>query len=117
MNTSDLMRTARFYPYRKGLGPTFTLKLYYLGTERIGYTLAMREHRKTSILFEGSDFRPSPLHSVDGNEAVNSLMMFLTLRPGDTDAEYFENYTNEQREYCEQYAEALSLEVMNRFGE
>ncbi len=110
MDKSDCMKTARFRPYRKGCGPTFTLRLYYLGGERIGYTLAQHDHSKTAILFEGSDFRPSPLHSIDGDESVASLMNFLTLRKGDTDAEYFDNYTPAQIEFTEQHAEALSME-------
>jgi hypothetical protein len=111
------MRTVRFFPYRKGMGPTFTLKLYYLGTERIGYILTMREHRKTVTVFEGSDFRPSPMHSIDGDDAVKALMSFLTLRPGDTDADYFDSYTPEQLEYCSMHAETLNGEVYSRFGE
>ena len=131
MNTSDCMRTVRFTPYRKGMGPTFTLKLFYLGLDKIGYRLTMREHynsiggrilkhwhaKPETILFEGSDFRPSPLHSVDGDQTVKTLMTFLTLRPGDTDTEYFADYTETQKDYCSQHAETLSCEVMNRFGE
>ena len=131
MNTSDCMRTIRLTPYRKGMGPTFTLKLFYLGLERIGYRLTSREHynsidgrilkhwhaRPEVTLFEGEDFRPSPLHSVDGDETVKALMTFLTLRPGDTDQEYFDNYTPEQLDYCSQHAESLSCEIYSRFGE
>jgi hypothetical protein len=116
-DTSDCMRTVRFFPYRKGMGPIFTLRLYYLGGERIGYTLTMREHRKTVTVFAGSDFRPSPMHTVDGDDAVKSLMGFLTLRPGDTDEDYFDSYTPVQLEYCSAHAEALSGEVESRFGE
>ena len=130
MNTSDCMRTVRFSPYRKGYGPTFTLKLFYLGLDRIGYQLWMHAHYskdtdqftakarvKTSLLFDGEDFRPSPIHSVDGDAAVKSLMTFLTLRPGGTDPDYFAEYTEAQKDYCSAHAETLSYEVMNRFGE
>jgi len=116
MNTSDCMRTVRFFPYLKGMGPTFTLKLFYLGIERIGYRLTQRDHRHTVTLFEGEDFRPSPLHAHDSYEAVKALMAFLTLRHGDTDLEYFANYTPEQLDYCSLHAESLSCEVGNRFG-
>jgi len=44
-------------------------------------------------------------------------MSFLTLRPGDTDDEYFAAYTEAQRAYCGQHAEALHCEVLARFGE
>ena len=117
MAFDDCMRTTRFQPYLHGKGPTFTLKLYYIGRpdERIGYRLTQREHGKTSLLFEGEDFRCSPLHGHDSDEAVRALMTFLTLRPGDTDREYFDKYTPEQLEYCSEHAEALAGEVENRF--
>jgi hypothetical protein len=114
---ADKMRTVRFHPYRKGCGPTFTLNLFYLGHDRIGYELRMRENGISSLLFSGSDFRPSPMHSVDGDDAVKSLMGFLTLRPGDTDADYFADYTEEQMAFCQQHGEYLSFEVLQRFGE
>jgi hypothetical protein len=117
MNTSDCMRTVRFFPYRQGMGPTFTLKLYCIGLERIGYVLTMREHRKTVTLFAGEDFRPSPMHSIDGDDAVKALMGFLTMREGDTDDEYFADYTPQQLDYCSSHAERLSCEVYSRFGE
>jgi hypothetical protein len=120
MNNSNCTRTVHFKPYRKGCGPVFTLKLFYLGLERIGYQLTMREQYNAiggRILFEGSDFRPSPLHSIDGNEAVKAILCFLTCRPGDTDREYFADYTPAQLDYCSSHAEALSCEVMHRFGE
>lgn len=113
----DKMRTVRFRPYRQGMGPTFTLNLYYLGHERIGYELRQRENGISKLIFSGDDFRPSPMHSVDGDDAVAALMNFLTLRPGDTDSEYFESYTAEQMEFAQAHGETLSFEVMQRFGE
>jgi hypothetical protein len=112
------MRTVRFFPYRKGEGPIFTLKLYSLGQSdnHLGYKLTMKEHRVTTLLFEGEDFRCSPLHAQDSDDCIKSLMTFLTLRPGDTDAEYFARYTKIQRDYCAQHAEYLSFEVYRRFG-
>jgi hypothetical protein len=47
------------------------------------------------VLFEGSDYRPSPLHRTTEERAL-CLLAFLTLQPGDTDEEYFENYTPAQ---------------------
>jgi hypothetical protein len=110
--------------------------MYYLGGQYVGYKLTMREHYNSTcsaksgvrhlakwyahpevVLFEGEDFRCSPLHGQDSDEAVKSLMNFLTCRPGDTDAEYFAKYTELQLDYCSQHAEVLSCEVSNRFGE
>ncbi len=170
----DILRTVRFSPYRKGMGPTFTLKTWdtgrtdSYGKSRIGYRLTMRGtcghaesakttcgrcHRSwcddcypapsamchwcngnynnvtgkcnatkwgkplTTVLFEGEDFCCAPSYAIDGDQCIASLMGFLTLRPGDTDREYFADYTPEQLEYCSHHAESLSCEVMNRFGE
>jgi len=67
-------------------------------SECIGYTLRQHDHRKTTVIFEGRDFRPSPLHAWDSDATVAAIMGFLTLRLGDTDREYFENYSAEQIE-------------------
>jgi hypothetical protein len=115
---SSLMRTCRFSPWRKGSGPRFILKLFDLGrgrVDRIGYELKMKFGDRTVVLFAGDDFRPSPLHAIDSDETVVGLMSFLTLQKGDTDAEYFRNYTPAQLEFSEQYAEALGCEVLARF--
>ncbi len=124
--TRDMLRTVIFKPYRKDMGPTFRLKVWdtnstgYGDKSILGYRLEMRGHnlpRGGVVLFEGEDFGCSPMHSIDGNETIKGIMCFLTLQPGDTDAEYFESYTQEQLDYCSQHAEALDSEVMHRFGE
>ena len=80
----------------------FTLRLYdtgqidSLGKSVLGYQL--KDGRK--IIFEGADFRCSPLHAVDSLATVYSLLSFLTLKPGDTDAEYFDTYTPTQMLWC-----------------
>lgn len=52
--------------------------------------------RAGCLLFAGDDFCPSPLHADDSDATLRGLLGFLTLRPGDTDAEYFANYTPAQ---------------------
>lgn len=120
--TYDIIRRTILRPYRKGIGPTFTLTIYGPGHMRgnrwnLDYRLTQRDGRKSVTLFEGSDFCPSPLHAWDSDDTVASLLSFLTLRPGDTDAEYFDGYTDAQRDFCAKHAEALSCEVIGRFGE
>lgn len=118
------LRAVVFSPYRKGKGPTFRLSTFDTGRRDgrgqtiISYRLqecGAGFERKT--LFLGEDFAGSPLHADDSDETMRSLMTFLTLRPGDTDAEYFANYTDSQRAFCEAHAEALSAEVEARFGD
>jgi hypothetical protein len=131
-NTAEnTLRVLRFRPYRKDAGPVFKLTTWdtgrtgFGGKYLIGYRLSIGEKRHQNVLgnpavwtvlFEGEDFGCSPMHAIDSDEACAGIMAFLTLRPGDTDAEYFESYTPEQLEYCSQHAEALASEVENRFG-
>ena len=135
----QLIRVVKFSPYGRGRAkyagyPTFTLYLWDSnerdtdGKHRLAYEL--REHgraygkantrlkrRDTTVVFKGDDFRCSPLHAVDSDETVKALMGFLTLRPGDTDKEYFDGYTLEQMNFALEHGEALSMEVYSRFGE
>lgn len=124
MRDPNVCRVVRFTPYLKGKGPTFTLTLWDsfhgwapTGQEYMRYRLTMSEGGKRTVLFEGTDYGRAPSDASDSDGAVQGIMCFLTLRPGDTDAEYFDNYTEAQRAYCEAHAEALSCEVLNRFGE
>jgi hypothetical protein len=64
---------------------------------------------KGTVLFEGSDYSPSPMTAIDSDEAVRGLLGFLTLKPGDTDDGYFEKYTDEQKSFADSSAEGLSL--------
>lgn len=60
------------------------------------------------VLFEAEDFHASPLYPIDGDETVRALLGFLTLKPGDTDREYFEKYTPSQMAFAEGDAEYLA---------
>lgn len=55
-------------------------------------------------LFEGNSFRASPLHSQHPTDklvkrSVNDLLGFLTLREGDIEQDYFDDYSAEQLEF------------------
>ncbi len=116
-------RRIRFQPWRKGMGPTFTLTTWddvgydHRGAVRLRYRLTMRENGKSVVLFEAADFCASPGEASDSDSAHAGLMSFLTLRPGDTDAEYFENYTDAQKAYCAAHAEYLSVTASDKLGE
>lgn len=128
MTQRDILRTVRFRPYRKGAGPVFKLVVWDTfgtihGKSRLGYRLVMQDYFPDGrrmhpwTIFEGEDFGCSPMHAIDSDETIKAIMGFLTLRPGDTDPDYFADYTPEQLDYCAQHAEALACEVMARFGE
>jgi len=118
----DMLRKVIFRPYRKGMGPSFTLTMWDTGKRThdhrdvIGYKLTSSVKSEGTI-FHAEDFHPAPHIAVDSDHAVESLMSFLTLRPGDTDEEYFERYTPKQMHFAETHAEALGMEVDNRYND
>lgn len=124
MSDLSLLRVVRFQPYRRGMGPVFTLTMRDAGTTdsrgvtTIAYKLTQRDpgSKRAQVIFEAADYHGSPMHADDSDDNVHGLMGFLTLRPGDTDADYFDGYTDAQRAYCSAHAEALSCEVDNRFA-
>jgi hypothetical protein len=125
MTKENVVRRVIFSPYRKGCGPKFKLVVWdtyrtTYGKSELGYRLTMyggpEENFCNNVLFEGDDFGSSPLHAIDSDQTVAGIMGFLTLRPGDTDREYFKDYTPEQLDYCANHAEALACEVERRFG-
>jgi hypothetical protein len=62
------------------------------------------------IVFEGTGYRPSPLHAIDSDESVAGILSFLSLGEGDTDSEYFDNYTETQLTWRDsQRREELSM--------
>lgn len=118
----DKLRRVILRPYAKGQGPVFVLTTYdtgktdWRGQTKIAYLLTQREEHRSTKLFEGDDFAGSPLHADDSDASIACLLGFLTLKPGDTDADYFNEYSEAQRAYCDAHAEALSAEVDRRFG-
>jgi hypothetical protein len=120
----EQIRRVIFTPYRGPASkdyPAFTLTMY--ATDRfdgrngyyIAYKLTATQHARP--IFEGEDFSCSPMDAIDSDASVRALMGFLTLRPGDTDEEYFERYTPEQLAFAETHAESLDAEVHARFGD
>lgn len=79
--------------------------LRYQGTERLYYELWYNGKK----LFEGNDYRPSPLHNIDDLESVIGGLSFLTLQEGAVDSDYFKNYTPEQIEF----RDSLGCESLN----
>lgn len=119
------LRTVILRPFGKE-GPSYTLRTWdsgkrdWRGQTKIGYLFTRRAKvgRKTIVtpLFGGDDFTGSPMHADDSDETMKALLIFLTLKPGDTDREYFKDYTPEQMDFAQGEAEAVMMEVYNRFG-
>ncbi len=65
------------------------------------HILAYRFWDGEALIFEGADYGCSPMHAIDSDGAVAGLLAFLSLKPGDTDSEYFEDYSPEQMAWCQ----------------
>ena len=120
---SNVSRACQFSPYRYGCGPHFDLLLWDTGKrDGEGRTFLRYEFRMLGagdsvLLFEGEDFNVSLCHAIDSDATVAALMSFLTLQPGDTDADYFEDYTAAQRAFCDKHAEDLWMEIERCYAE
>lgn len=108
--TTEQLRKVTMRPY-VDQSVAFTLETFDTGkVDRMGkYVIAYRFSQGDKVLFEGDDFHCSPMYTIDSGESLRSLLGFLTLRPGDTDEEYFKNYTQEQLDFANEHAEILSL--------
>lgn len=51
------------------------------------------------LIFRGTDYSPSPMHCIDGDLSVAGLLAFLSVGKGDTDSDYFREYTRAQIEW------------------
>jgi hypothetical protein len=76
----------------------FTVDLWDTGrTDGYGKTILRYALADAGVLiFEGEDLHCSPMHATDSDASVGALLSFLSLQPGDTDAEYFDGYTAAQ---------------------
>lgn len=94
-------------------GP-FKLDLFDTGEvdDRGASRLAYMFYCEGKLIFQGEDYHCSPLASVDGDRSVSGLLTFLSLKPGDTDREYFQDYTEEQMDFAREHGEELSLYAM-----
>lgn len=117
----DKIRTCFFRPYRARY-PFFRLDVFdtfsvdQCGKSVLAYSLKIITGKgRSTVIFEGRDFHCSPMHGIDSDACMASLMHFLTLRPGDTDVEHFADYTAEQLAYVSEHAESLSACVEYRF--
>jgi hypothetical protein len=79
----------------------FTLRVFDTGDmsegkHRLAYVFSDGEHPDGQQLFSGSNFYASPLHAIDSDEALASILSFIALGEGDTDSDYFNDYTDKQ---------------------
>jgi hypothetical protein len=86
--------TAPADAYRLELYTTYQIDEY--GKEILAYQFFHND----VVVFEGADFHCPQWTPIDGDQTVASLLAFLSLKPGDTDPEYFAGYTPEQMAFA-----------------
>lgn len=58
-----------------------------------------------------------PAHQcIDGKEAKECALSLFALKPGDTDEEFFAEYTPEQLAFVENHGETISMIAEDRYG-
>lgn len=62
------------------------------------------------LVFHGSDINHPMCALIDSDEMLRNVLGWLTLRPGDTDSDFFENYTPSQLKWVES-AECEELQL------
>jgi hypothetical protein len=112
----ERLRFVRIAPYREGAGPRFYLSTWDTNTTDNGSHNVIG-HRLTdetgTTIFTGECMGVSPMTAIDSDEALRSVITFLSLRPGDTDEEYFADYTDEQMSFAESHGEYVGLYADN----
>jgi hypothetical protein len=75
--------------------------------------------KQSSVVFnKGDTWCGIPSHqSIDGDNAKECVTSLFTMKPGDTDDDYFAAYTPEQLEWVEANAEELGMLKEERYGE
>lgn len=90
-----------------------TLDVQPMGRNReyLGYCL---QHGATE-LFSGSDYGCAPHHAIDSDITLLTLLSFLCMKPGGTDLDYFNGYSETQLMFCQDYADDLMYTAAARF--
>lgn len=83
--------------------------IFYTGGDNVRYSFWWNDVE----IFNLKDYKPSILHGIDSLDCMSQLLGALTLREGDTDKDYFKNYTLLQTEWsnsteCENLKEYIN---------
>ena len=89
------MKIYKFIGYKLSLQSTCIRDEY--DHTKVKYTF---KSPNNEILFEGNDFGCPSQIKPESKESAIQLLGFLTLKPGDTDSDYFDNYTEAQLNFC-----------------
>lgn len=86
------------------------------GRPTVAYTFE-RLTPNQCVLFKNNDYSPSPKWDLLDDESVYDLMSFLTLKDGDTDPEYFKDYTVVQLFFRDVEAAYLNIVIEDLYNQ
>lgn len=69
------------------------------------------------IIFSSLKGSFSPCFSVDGDDAKRHILQHIAMKPGDTDAEFFADYTKEQLDFVKLNSDDIYMTSIERYGE
>lgn len=95
----------------------YTLDIYDVDDEKDRTRVGYRFFYDDELIFEGDNYRISVFDKKDDDATIATLLSFLSLRKGDTNKEYFDNYTEKQLAFSEEHGEELSIIIYDQFGE
>ena len=78
-------------------------------SDRPRYVYAVTEYGQNDPIFSGAMEGPAWGTWPEVEEMAFSVLSWVTTRPGDTDAEFFEGYTEDQLAWVDEHAEALAM--------
>jgi hypothetical protein len=79
------------------------------GHVELAYRLCVADGARWVLVFSGEGFGAPPAHDLDSDAVLAAIVGFFSLRPGDTDADYFDRYTRSQLAFAEECGEELAL--------
>lgn len=77
-----------------------------------------RADGSSEVVWEpGQSWLGIPGHqTIDGEDAREGVLHSLSMKPGDTDADFFEGWTDAQRAFGEAYGETIAMISEERYG-
>lgn len=70
-----------------------------------------------NIIFTNMVGSFSPCHACDGDDAKRHVLSHLAMKPGDTDKEFFEDYSPEQLDFVNAYGEEITMLSWDRYSQ
>jgi len=110
-----------FRVVRLAAGPGYVLELYDANRSQgnkhgVSYRLFRGDEETPLFTSEGGKELYTP-SAIDSDGAARALLGFLTLKPGDTDPDYFDGYTEAQLDFARGDAEELDMVSRDLLGE